>query len=86
MTGRKPPAEGGVKIDQIRHQAIIEVAEEGTEAAAATAVVMRKAMSIPPKRQEPVPFIVDHPFLFFVVDDASGAILFQGRIVDPRTQ
>jgi serpin B len=83
MTGKRP-AQDGVKIGQIRHRAIIEVAEEGTEAAGATAVVMQRAKSMPPKRPEPVPFIVDRPFLFYVVDDASGAILFQGRIVDPR--
>lgn len=74
---------GDVKISQIRHRATIEVAEEGTEASGATAVEMSRK-SIAPKRPTPVPFVVDRPFLFYVVDDASGAILFQGRIVDPR--
>jgi serine protease inhibitor len=32
----------------------------------------------------PEPFRVDHPFLFYLVDDATGAILFEGRIADPR--
>jgi serpin B len=80
MTG-KPPAEALVAIDQIVHRAVIEVAEEGTEAAAATGVVMG-LRSVRPSSAET--FRVDRPFLFYIVDDASGAILFQGRIVDPR--
>jgi serpin B len=59
------------------------VTEEGTEAAAATAVSMvaGAARHAPEEMQL---FHVDHPFLFAILDDASGAILFQGRIVDPR--
>jgi serpin B len=68
-------------IGDIQHRAVIEVTEPGTEAAAATAVVMTKRSLLLP---DAVPFVVDRPFLFYVVDDASGAILFQGRIVDPR--
>jgi leukocyte elastase inhibitor len=63
-------------IDDIVHRAIIEASEEGTEAGAATAVFM--IASGPPS------FRVDRPFLFYIIDDATGAILFQGRIVDPR--
>jgi serpin B len=81
MTG-KPPREGGVKISQIKHRAVIEVMEEGTEAAAATAVAVVRTTAV---RAEPIPFVVDRPFLFLVVDEASGAILFQGQIVDPRS-
>lgn len=77
---------GGIKISDIVHRAMIEVVEEGTEAAAATAVTYSKALSKPAERPTPATFIVDRPFLFLVVDDASGAILFQGRIVDPRHQ
>lgn len=54
MSGKRT-SEGGVKIGQIRHRAIIEVTEGGTEAAAATAVVMVRK-SLPPKRPAPVPF------------------------------
>jgi serpin B len=81
MTAR-PAREGGVHIDQIVHRAVVEVAEEGTEAAAATAVGMRSAAIAPPIA--PVSFRVDHPFLFYLIDDTSGAILFQGRVADPR--
>jgi serpin B len=76
MTGR-PAGEGRVHIGQIVHRAVIEVAEESTEAAAATAVSVRSAAA-------PVPLRVDHPFLFYLVDDTTGAILFQGRVTDPR--
>jgi serpin B len=78
-----PAAVGRLHIDQIVHRAVIEVAEENTEAAAATAVGIR-ATSAPPPAPTPVSFRVDHPFLFYLVDDTTGAILFQGRIADPR--
>jgi len=79
MTGR-PTSEAPAAIDQIVHRAVIDVMEGGTEAAAATAVGMRATTAPSPS----TPFRVDHPFLYFIVDDASGAILFQGRVVDPR--
>jgi serpin B len=81
MTGR--PAAQGVFISQIVHQAVIEVAEESTEAAAATAVVVAPRAA-PARPVTPETFRVDHPFLFYLVDDTSGAILFQGRVSDPR--
>jgi serpin B len=82
MTGR-PAAEARLHIGQIVHRAVIEVAEENTEAAAATAVTIRAtAAQAPPPTPEP--FRVDHPFLFYLVDDTTGAILFEGRIADPR--
>jgi serpin B len=66
-------------ISNVVHQANIDVDEKGTEAAAATAVVMR-ATAIP---GEPVTLHVDKPFLFAVRDTRTGAILFLGRISDP---
>jgi serpin B len=73
---------GSIVINQIRHRTVIEVAEEGTEAAAATAVAMTRGIAnlARPKSE---PFVADHPFLFYVIDNASGAILFQGRLSDP---
>jgi serpin B len=70
---------GGARfhVDEIVHRAVIEVAEESTEAAAATAIGVR-AVSVA------TPFRAGHPFLFYLVDDATGAILFQGRVADPR--
>ena len=82
MSGQ-PAAVGRLHIDQIVHRAVIEVAEENTEAAAATAVGIR-ATSAPTPTPTPVSFRVDRPFLFYLVDDTTGAILFQGRVADPR--
>jgi serpin B len=70
----------GPAIGEVVHRAVIDVDEKGTEAAAATLVVMR--ISADWSRVEP--FVVDRPFLFYITDDATGAILFQGRISDPR--
>jgi serpin B len=69
---------GDLWISQIKHKAVVEVNEEGTEAAAATAVEMAtKAM-----RYEPV-FRADHPFLFLIRENLKGTILFMGRMADP---
>ena len=68
-------------ISAVVHQAYIDVNEHGTEAAAATAVAMRR-LSV---RQEPtpIPFTVDRPFLFAIVDTASGLPLFLGQVTRP---
>jgi serpin B len=79
MTNR-PPREAPIAISDVVHRAVIDVTEEGTEAAAATAIAMMTASASPAGES----FVVDRPFLFYIVDDASGAILFQGRISDPR--
>ena len=63
------------------HKAFVEVDESGTEAAAATAVVMATRGGAP---APPMAFVADHPFLFTIEDTKSGAILFVGRVVDPR--
>ena len=67
-------------IAEVLHQAFIAVDEKGTEAAAATAVVMR-ATSAP---AEPVELRVDRPFMFAIQDDETGALLFMGRVTDPK--
>lgn len=67
-------------IDEVIHKAFVDVNEEGTEAAAATAVTMR-ALAMRPTT--PVVFRADHPFTFFIRDTRSGAILFMGKVMDP---
>ena len=68
-------------ISAIIHKAYVDVNEEGTEAAAATAVGMLGGVAMP---QEPVVFRADHPFVFLIRDNRSGSILFVGRLADPR--
>jgi len=67
-------------ISGVIHQACVEVNEEGTEAAAATAVGFY-AVSAPPP---PKVFQADHPFLFFIRDRNSNAVLFSGRVLNPK--
>jgi serine protease inhibitor len=67
-------------LSDVLHKAYVDVNEKGTEAAAATAV-LAAAGGIPPP---PPQFIADHPFVFLIRDNLSGAILFFGRVVDPR--
>jgi serpin B len=66
-------------ISDVIHKAFVAVDEAGTEAAAATAVMMKLA-AVP---EEPVEVTVDRPFLFLIRDIETGAILFLGRVVDP---
>jgi len=68
-----------LRISDVVHQAFVDVNEEGTEAAAATAVVMRLTASV---QRTPV-LRVDHPFLFLIRENRTGSILFLGRVVDP---
>lgn len=78
----KVGSQGSLHISEVMHKAFVVVDEQGTEAAAATAVgVERISQSIPPP---PVPFRADHPFLFLIRHNATGSILFMGRIDDPR--
>ena len=69
-------------ISAVIHKAFADVNEEGTEAAAATAVTMKRALAMP-KQQPPVVFRADHPFLFLIRDVPSGSILFMGRVTNP---
>lgn len=63
-------------IDKVLHKAVVEVNEEGSEAAAATVGEMR-VTSI----SEPLVFVADRPFMFAIADDATGSILFMGKFI-----
>lgn len=67
----------GVYISRVLHKAVIEVNEEGSEAAAATVVMEAGAA-------EPLTFIADRPFVFVIADDATGTILFIGKLADVK--
>jgi serpin B len=85
--GERQPDGFDLKVGEVIHQTFIEVDEKGTEAAAATAIVQVVVVGsrVGPPPPPPIPFVVDHPFLFLIRDNESGAILFMGRVVDPRT-
>jgi len=69
-------------ISEVIHQAFVEVNEEGTEAAAATGVVMM--LGALPGEETKIPvFRADHPFIFLIQEKNSGNILFVGRVVNP---
>jgi serpin B len=66
-------------LGAVLHKAFVEVNEQGTEAAAATAVVMQtKAIAF-----SPIVFRADHPFVFLIRENSTGSILFLGRVVNP---
>ncbi len=67
-------------ISAVIHKAYVDVSEEGTEAAAATGVIMKTTSAGP--TQTPV-FRADHPFVFVIRDNHSGSILFIGRVLNP---
>jgi serpin B len=68
-------------ISKVIHKAFVEVNEEGTEAAAATAVILDIKALI-----EELVFKADHPFIFFIRDKEAGSILFMGRVMDPNKE
>jgi serpin B len=70
-----------LRISRIFHKAFVKLDEKGTEAAAATAVVMVSRTAMRPGT--PKEFRADHPFLFFLRDTRSGMILFMGRVAQP---
>lgn len=78
---KKP--EDRLNIGNVFHKAFVAVDEKGTEAAAASAVVMMRAGAAP---MEPQRLVVDHPFLFFIRDLKTEALLFVGRVVDPSSR
>jgi serpin B len=67
-------------ISRVIHKAVIEVNEEGTEAAAVTGVEV-SLTSLPPEK---LMLTINRPFLFFIREQHSGSILFAGKLVDPR--
>jgi serpin B len=76
-------ADERMAISEVVHKAFVEVNEEGTEAAAATAVLMLRCAAV---RRAPPPkvFKADHPFLFFIRDRKSNTVFFSGRLVEPK--
>ena len=74
------PPDQNLYVFKAIHDAYVDVNEEGTEAAAVTTIVGTLEESLSPRPQW---FNADHPFIFIIQDDESGAILFMGRLSDP---
>jgi serpin B len=81
MTGKRD-----FVMSAVIHKAYVDVNEEGTEAAAATAVVISRALAVAPIRTQPPIFRADHPFIFLIRDNRSGSILFMGRVTNPTNE
>lgn len=73
-------------ISEVVHQAFVDVDEKGTEAAAATAVLIAPTAALfePKEPPKPIIFRADHPFLFVIRDNRTGAVLFMGRMQRPE--
>ena len=84
MTGVGPGVMGrSLYIDEVFHQTFIDLDEAGTEAAAATAVVMMRLTAVPVE-EEPLPVRFDRPFIYAIYDHPTDSILFLGRMLDPE--
>jgi serpin B len=73
-----------LSVSEVIHKAFLSLDEKGTEAAAATAVMMAPTSAATAPRPKPVEVYVNRPFLFAIQHRPSGACLFVGRVVDPR--
>jgi serine protease inhibitor len=82
MAPRKP--NDYLYISNVFHKTFIAVDEEGTEAAAATAVVMMRATAMRGPKPPPIEVKVDRPFVYAIQHVPSGVCLFLGRVTDPR--
>lgn len=87
LTGIATDPAGPIYVSLVIHKAHLDVDEVGTEAAASTAIVAPVPASAPIPQlgppPVPIPFIANHPFLYLIRDNATGEILFMGRVVDP---
>ncbi|KAL7537048.1 hypothetical protein ACHAWF_005642, partial [Thalassiosira exigua] len=71
----------GLFISKVIQKTVVEVNEEGVEAAAVTAIFMRESAA--PELDDPTLMIIDHPFQFFIYDEMEDVVLFEGRVGAP---
>ncbi|KAA8528574.1 hypothetical protein F0562_035929 [Nyssa sinensis] len=74
------PVGQNLYVSSIFHKSFIEVNEEGTEAAAASAGVIKLRALLP---TDEIDFVADHPFLFLIREDMTGVVLFTGQVLNP---
>jgi serine protease inhibitor len=89
--GHSPTAFSGfsaepIDISAVIQKTLIKIDESGTEAAAATAVVMQPTVARAPPKPKPMSIVIDKPFLFALRDDATGFILLAGYVGDPTAE
>lgn len=86
MSESKDPARK-LYLTKVLHKAFVEVNEKGTEAAAATAVIVAMPVSAPPVAVPFTPTLkADRPFVFLIRDVKTGSIWFLGRMVNPKAK
>lgn len=83
FTGISDATRGPLFLSQVSHKAFIAVDEEGTEAAAVTALIAEDAAEGIEEEIKPINFRADRPFIYLIRDRRSGAVLFMGRVLDP---
>ncbi|NEP86129.1 MAG: hypothetical protein F6K18_04460 [Okeania sp. SIO2C2] len=69
-----------LNIDKVKHKTFVEVNEIGTEAAAATSVIMQNVSGL----FSPILMVINRPFFFAITENDSGTILFMGAITNPK--
>ncbi|CAO2141326.1 unnamed protein product [Urochloa humidicola] len=77
------PAGTPMHVGNLLHKAVLEVSEEGTMTMAATGSAMLCGVNAVMEQPETVDFVADHPFVFFVIEEVSRAIVLVGRVLDP---
>jgi serpin B len=83
FSGILAPGQPNLFISAVVHEAMIRVDEEGSEAAAATGIVMRPTAAMP--ENNPKVFRADRPFVFAIIDRETALPVFLGRVTDPST-
>ncbi|KAJ0646078.1 putative Serpin family protein [Helianthus annuus] len=78
------PVGTGLYVSKIKHKSVVEVNEEGTEAAAVTISKMMYGCAPSVAKEYLVDFVADHLFLFVIREDVTGVMLFIGQLIDPR--
>ncbi|CAM0874877.1 unnamed protein product [Alopecurus aequalis] len=73
-----------VLVDDVIHRAVIEVNEEGTKAAAVTMGISPEELDV--RREPQLNFVADHPFAFYIMEEATGAVVFAGHVLDPSKE
>lgn len=78
--------EPGLELDKVEHMAFIDVYEEGSGAAAATAMTLNLGGAIADEKLEVKIFRADHPFVFMILDQETQQVIFLGKLVDPTKE